>query len=119
MPGTEFGEVFLDEASIARFRSGYRDLFGNAAATDPLYVSVSAGRKHPGMEHWAGLFHETMETLADYLPEASVSLDHQAFEGAAEGDGRVVAVADGERPAHPGQERRSRAGGPQARPLVR
>ena len=72
------GEVFLDEASIARFRAGYRDLFGAAAASDPLYASISAGRKHPGMEHWAGLFHESMETLLDYLPGASVSLDHQA-----------------------------------------
>ncbi|TDH60861.1 transcription-repair coupling factor [Dankookia rubra] len=76
------GEVFLDEASISRFRTAYRELFGNAAAEDPLYVSVSAGRKHPGMEHWAGLFHERMETLLDYLNTgaqgASVSLDHQA-----------------------------------------
>lgn len=72
------GEVFLDDASIARFRSGYRDLFGPAAGDDPLYVSVSAGRRHPGMEHFAGLFHERMETLLDYLPGASVSLDHQA-----------------------------------------
>jgi transcription-repair coupling factor (superfamily II helicase) len=72
------GEVFLDEASIARFRSGYRDLFGPAAGDDPLYVSISAGRRHPGMEHWAGLFHDQMETLLDYLPGASVSLDYQA-----------------------------------------
>jgi transcription-repair coupling factor (superfamily II helicase) len=71
------GEVFLDEASIARFRSGYRDLFGPAAGDDPLYVSISAGRRHPGMEHWAGLFHDSMATLLDYLPGASVSLDHQ------------------------------------------
>jgi len=72
------GEVFLDEESITRFRTAWRDLFGAAAAEDPLYVSVSAGRKHPGMEHWAGLFHERMETLLDYLPGASVSLDYQA-----------------------------------------
>ncbi|MCK8782864.1 transcription-repair coupling factor [Roseomonas sp. NAR14] len=74
------GEVVLDEAGIARFRTEWRELFGQAAAEDPLYVSVSAGRKHPGMEHWAGLFHERMETLLDYLPGASVSLDHQAEE---------------------------------------
>ncbi len=71
------GEVFLDEASINRFRAGYRELFGAAAADDPLYVSISAGHRHPGMEHWAGLFHEQMETLPDYLPGASVSLDYQ------------------------------------------
>jgi len=72
------GEVFLDEASVARFRTAYRELFGNAAAEDPLYVSVSAGHRHPGLEHWAGLFHEAMETLLDYAEGASVSLDHQA-----------------------------------------
>ncbi len=72
------GEVFLDEDSRSRFRTAYRDLFGAAAAEDPLYVSVSAGRKHPGMEHWAGLFHDHMATLLDYAPDASVSLDHQA-----------------------------------------
>ncbi|MCU0889583.1 MAG: transcription-repair coupling factor, partial [Rubritepida sp.] len=77
------GEVLLDAASIERFRTAYRDLFGNAAAEDPLYVSVSAGRRHPGMEHWAGLFHPRMQTLLDYLPGASVSLDHQAEEALA------------------------------------
>jgi transcription-repair coupling factor (superfamily II helicase) len=73
------GEVFLDPASISRFRSAYRELFGAAAADDPLYVSISAGRKHPGMEHWAGFFHESMETLLDHLGEGvSVSFDHQS-----------------------------------------
>jgi len=72
------GEILLDEASISRFRTGYRELFGAAAAEDPLYVSISAGRKHPGMEHFVALFHEPMPTLLDYMPGASVSLDHQA-----------------------------------------
>ncbi|MCQ4159130.1 transcription-repair coupling factor [Roseomonas sp. GC11] len=74
------GEVLLDEASIARFRAGYRDLFGTAAAEDPLYVSISAGRRHPGMEHYAALFHDGMATMLDYMPGASASLDHQAEE---------------------------------------
>jgi transcription-repair coupling factor (superfamily II helicase) len=71
-------EVSLDRAAIARFRTGWRELFGQAAAEDPIYLSVSEGRRHPGMEHWVPLFHDTMETLADYLPGASLSLDHQA-----------------------------------------
>ncbi len=73
-------EVSLDRGSIARFRAGWRELFGQPAATDPLYLSVSDGRKHPGIEHYAPLFHEAMETLLDYVPGASVSLDHQADE---------------------------------------
>ena len=85
------GEVLLDEASISRFRTGYVDLFGAAATEDPLYVSITAGRRHPGMEHWAGLFHDAMETLADYLEGASVSLDYQAEEVLA---ARLEMIAD-------------------------
>ncbi|MFC0410544.1 transcription-repair coupling factor [Roseomonas elaeocarpi] len=72
------GEVCLDADAIAHFRAEYLDLFGMAATEDPLYVSISAGRRHPGMEHWAGLFQEEMAVLLDYLPGAEVSLDHQA-----------------------------------------
>ena len=73
-------EVPLDKDAIARFRSGWREIFGQPAAEDPIYLSVSEGRRHPGMEHWVPLFHARMETLLDYLPGASVSLDHQTEE---------------------------------------
>ena len=39
-----------------------------AAGDDPLYESVSAGRKPQGMEHWLPLFYERLDTLFDYLP---------------------------------------------------
>ncbi len=58
-------EVLLDEAAIGRFRSAYRERFG-AAGSDPLYEAVSAGHRHPGMEHWLPLFYEGLETLFDY-----------------------------------------------------
>ena len=70
-------EVILDEASIARFRQNYRISFGAAGTDDPLYEAVSAGRKHQGMEHWLPFFHAKLETLFDYLPDASVLLDDQ------------------------------------------
>ncbi|RKT34101.1 transcription-repair coupling factor [Roseovarius halotolerans] len=70
-------EVILDEAAITRFRQNYRIEFGAAGTDDPLYEAVSAGRKHAGMEHWLPFFHERLETLFDYLPEASVTLDDQ------------------------------------------
>jgi transcription-repair coupling factor (superfamily II helicase) len=73
-------EVPLGKESIARFRTGWRDLFGQDAASDPIYLSISDGRRHPGMEHWVPLFHPTMENLLDYLPDAAVSLDHQTDE---------------------------------------
>jgi len=69
-------EIALDEAAIERFRTRYRAMFGAAGTDDPLYEAVSAGRKHQGMEHWAPFFHETMETLFDYLPSAPVVFDH-------------------------------------------
>jgi transcription-repair coupling factor (superfamily II helicase) len=70
-------EIILDEAAIARFRQNYRIAFGAAGTDDPLYEAVSAGRKHQGMEHWLPFFHARLETLFDYLPEASVVLDDQ------------------------------------------
>ncbi len=73
-------ELALDKESISRFRTGWREEFGPDAAQDPMYLSISEGRRHPGMEHWVPLFHPVMENLLDYLPEASVSLDHQSNE---------------------------------------
>ena len=73
-------EVPLGKESIARFRTQWRELFGQDAAKDPIYLSISDGRRHPGMEHWVPLFHPTMENFLDYLPDAAVSLDHQTNE---------------------------------------
>ncbi|WP_068115212.1 transcription-repair coupling factor [Tropicimonas marinistellae] len=71
-------EIVMDEAAIRRFRQNYRIEFGAAGTDDPLYEAVSAGRKHAGMEHWLPFFHERLETLFDYLPDASVMLDDQS-----------------------------------------
>ena len=73
-------EVPLTPEGISRFRSGYRELFGNVAGDDVLYEAVSAGQRHVGMEHWLPLFHERMETLLDYCPAATVTSDHQIAE---------------------------------------
>ncbi len=73
-------EVTLDEASRTRFRTAWRELFGQAAAIDPIYQAISDGRRYPGMEHWVPLFHDEMETLLDYLPQPSVSMDVQGEE---------------------------------------
>ena len=70
-------EVILDEAAILRFRQNYRITFGAAGTDDPLYEAVSAGRKHAGIEHWLGFFQDDLETLFDYLPNVTVSLDDQ------------------------------------------
>ena len=83
-------EIALDPPSIGRFRAAYRELFG-AVSEDPLYQAVSEGRKQIGMEHWLPLFHETLETVFDYLPDAMVTLEHQ-IEAAR--DARLEMIAD-------------------------
>lgn len=72
VPATEF---FLDEESIARFRSAYREAFGPQSASDPVYESVTAGRRHSGMEHWLPLFHGRMETIFDYAGNCEITMD--------------------------------------------
>ncbi|MBU0859488.1 MAG: transcription-repair coupling factor, partial [Alphaproteobacteria bacterium] len=80
-PATEF---FLDDESIARFRSGYRDKFGVVRDNDPLYEAVSAGRRYNGMDHWLPLFFDRMDTLFDYARNAGVTMDAQAPQAIAE-----------------------------------
>ncbi len=72
-------EVILDESAITRFRQNYRIEFGAGGTDDPLYEAVSAGRKHQGVEHWLPFFHERLETLFDYLPDATITLDDQSM----------------------------------------
>lgn len=71
-------EIILDEAAITRFRQNYRIEFGAAGTDDPLYEAVSAGRKHQGVEHWLPFFHARLETLFDYIPDATISVDDQS-----------------------------------------
>ncbi|MEX2648812.1 MAG: transcription-repair coupling factor [Alphaproteobacteria bacterium] len=83
-------EVVLDDDTVARFRAGYQALFG-VAGNDLLYASISARRRHAGMEHWLPLFHDRMQTVLDTVPGGIVVLDHQA-EAAREA--RLAMIAD-------------------------
>ncbi|MEP1421955.1 MAG: CarD family transcriptional regulator, partial [Erythrobacter sp.] len=60
-------EALIDDESIKRFRSRYRELFGANATQDPLYEAVSDGRRLAGMEHWLPLFEDKIATLFDHL----------------------------------------------------
>jgi transcription-repair coupling factor (superfamily II helicase) len=75
-------EAPLTASAISRFRAGYVAAFG-PAGDDPLYESVSAGRKAQGMEHWLPLFYENLDTLFDFLPRCLIMLGHQAEEARA------------------------------------
>jgi transcription-repair coupling factor (superfamily II helicase) len=98
-------EVAFDSASVARFRTAWREIFGTNAVEDPLYHSVSEAHRHPGIEHYAPLFSAEMETIFDYVPGASVSLDHQA-EGAVAARLELIADHYAERrgPARAGEQ---------------
>ena len=45
-------EVLLSPDAIGRFRTGYAAAFGGLDLNDPLYESVTNGRRYQGMEHW-------------------------------------------------------------------
>jgi transcription-repair coupling factor (superfamily II helicase) len=76
-------ETPLDPQSISRFRSGYVAAFGPPGPDDLLYEAISAGRKHPGMEHWLPLFHSGLETLFDYLDAPLLFVSHKVAEARA------------------------------------
>ncbi|HEY0148504.1 MAG TPA: transcription-repair coupling factor [Allosphingosinicella sp.] len=85
-------ETLLEEDSIKRFRSRYREKFGATATGDPVYQAVSEGRRLAGIDHWLPMFEERLDTLFGHLqPEDIVVRDaHDA--GAA--DARFEAIAD-------------------------
>ncbi|PLK26043.1 transcription-repair coupling factor [Novosphingobium sp. TH158] len=85
-------EALVDEASIKRFRAGYRDLFGANATSDPLYQAVSDGRRLAGMEHWLPLLEERMVTLFDHLSADDLVLIDAGAMGAV--DERLADIAD-------------------------
>ena len=85
-------EALLDQDSIKRFRTCYREQFGATATGDPLYEAISDGRRLAGMEHWLPLFEDKMATLFDHLPTDAVMVRDTTVAGSAEG--RFEAIAD-------------------------
>jgi transcription-repair coupling factor (superfamily II helicase) len=83
-------EALLDEATIRRFRSRYREQFGATATSDPLYQAISDGRRLAGMEHWLPLFEERLVTLFDHLETRDLIL----IDGGSTTDERIDDIAD-------------------------
>ncbi|MES2326617.1 MAG: transcription-repair coupling factor [Pseudomonadota bacterium] len=77
-------EALLDVETIKRFRSRYRETFGATATQDPLYQSLSEGRRMAGMEHWLPLLEERLETLFDHLGEDDLIVRDSAADQALE-----------------------------------
>ncbi|MBF0454886.1 MAG: transcription-repair coupling factor [Magnetococcales bacterium] len=75
------GEVLLNEETISRFRTEFRQAFGGNSFQSDLYKGISKGEKVQGMEHFLPLFYDKAETLFDYLPSGSrFLLDTQVFQ---------------------------------------
>jgi transcription-repair coupling factor (superfamily II helicase) len=85
-------EALLDEGSIKRFRSRYRETFGGAATQDPLYQALSDGRRMSGMEHWLPLLEEKLGDLFDHLGEHDIIVRDSGVDKAL--DARREAIAD-------------------------
>ncbi len=85
-------ETLLDDDSIKRFRTRYRDRFGATATGDPLYQAISDGRRLAGMEHWLPLFEERLATLFDHLGDDAVIVRDAGVPGAVAA--RFEAIAD-------------------------
>jgi transcription-repair coupling factor (superfamily II helicase) len=85
-------ETLLDEDSVRRFRSRYRERFGATATGDPLYQAVSEGRRLAGLDHWLPLFEERLDTLFDHLADDDLIVRDAHDAGAA--DARFEAIAD-------------------------
>ncbi len=85
-------ETLLDEETIKRFRSRYRELFGATATGDPLYQAVSDGRRLAGMEHWLPLFEERLSPVLEHLGDDALVIRDGGATGAAQT--RFEAIAD-------------------------
>ncbi len=85
-------ETLLEEESIKRFRSGYREKFGANATGDPLYQAVSEGRRLAGIDHWLPLFEERLATVFDHLSSDDLIVRDAGDAGAA--DARFEAIHD-------------------------
>src|SRR4029079_18718355 len=85
-------EALLDEESIKRFRSSYRELFGATATGDPIYQAVSDGRRLSGIDHWLPLFEDKLASFFDHLGSDDVMVREAGTPGAA--DARFEAIAD-------------------------
>ena len=85
-------ESLLDEESIKRFRSRYRETFGATATGDPLYQAVSEGRRLAGMDHWLPLIEDKLATLFDHISPDDIIVRDAGSPGAV--DARFEGIAD-------------------------
>ena len=85
-------EALLDDDTIKRFRTRYREAFGAGATQDPLYEAISDGRRLAGMEHWLPMFEDKLANLFDHLDaKDTIVIDSGALAAAEE---RLTDITD-------------------------
>jgi transcription-repair coupling factor (superfamily II helicase) len=73
------GEVILSEKTIENFRKNYRQNFGNSL-DNQLYVNISEGRTHLGMEHFLPFFYEKdLVSFFSYFNQATIFFNPDIF----------------------------------------
>lgn len=105
-------EAMLNEESIKRFRSNYREKFGATATGDPLYQAISEGRRLSGMDHWLPMMEEKMVTLFDHIGDDALILRDHGVDAAA--TARFEAITD----YHANRERAQTSDAGSYRPLA-
>ena len=85
-------ESLIDDDTVKRFRSRYREMFGATATGDPLYQAISEGRRLAGMDHWLPLFEEKLVTLFDHLSADDIIVRDAGSPGAV--DARFEGITD-------------------------
>ena len=85
-------ESLIDEESIKRFRSRYRETFGATATGDPLYQAISEGRRLAGMDHWLPLFEDKLATFFDHIGADDIIVRDAGSPGAV--DARFEGIGD-------------------------
>ena len=60
--------MILNEEAIGRFRTNYATAFGGIDRNDPLYESVTGGRRPQGVEHWLPLLAGQARDTCSIMP---------------------------------------------------
>lgn len=69
-------ESLLNSETIATFKNNFLQIFGVNHINNPLYESITEGRKFHGYEHLMPLFYKEMCLLSDFLVDHTVIYDN-------------------------------------------
>ncbi|MDG2096190.1 MAG: transcription-repair coupling factor [Paracoccaceae bacterium] len=69
-------EIIINDETVKNFRKNFRKNFGVFRDQNELYTGISEKRRIQGIEQWLPLFYDNLESLFDYLPDATYFLDH-------------------------------------------